>query len=127
MTARTVPVHLYVRPGLRRVGDRLLVRGWLAITIGTSIVSWRVLDPAELAHEFEHVRQWRRHGTAAYVARYALASLRAVLAGGDWYRDNAFEREAREAARRATPASVTGSPVTVGAAPCTVPRRAPPA
>ena len=102
VTARPAPVHLYVRPRLRRLGDRLLVRGWLAITIGRSIVSWRVLDPAELAHELEHVRQWQRHGAAGYVARYALASLRAVLAGGDWYRDNAFEREAREAARRAT-------------------------
>lgn len=104
MTARPVQVHLYVRPALRRIGDRLLVRGWLAITIGTSIVSWRVLDPVELAHELEHVRQWQRHGAAGYVARYGLASLRAVLAGGDWYRDNAFEREAREAARRASPA-----------------------
>ena len=102
VTARSVPVRLYVRPALRRIGDRLLVRGWLAITIGRSIVTWRVLDSVELAHEFEHVRQWQRHGAAGYVARYALASLRAVLAGGDWYRDNAFEREAREAAPRAT-------------------------
>ena len=102
VTARPVPVHLYVRPALRRLGDRLLVRGWLAITIGRSIISWRVLDSVELAHELEHVRQWQRHGAAGYVARYVLASLRAVFAGGDWYRDNAFEREAREAAQRAT-------------------------
>ena len=105
LTAHAVVVRLYVRPVLRRIGDRLLVRGWLAITIGTRIVSWRALDSVELAHELEHVRHWQRHGAVGFVARYGLASLRAIIDGGDWYRDNVFEREAREAAQRARPVS----------------------
>ncbi len=90
-------MRLYVRPRLRRIGSRVLVRGWLAITIGSTIVSWRGLEPPELAHELAHVRQWRRYGRLGYVCRYAASSLRAWRAGGDWYRDNAFERAARDA------------------------------
>jgi hypothetical protein len=93
-----VIVHLYVRPRLRVAGSRLLVRGWLAISIGTTIVSWRRLAPEELAHELTHVRQWRRYGRVGYVVRYAASSMRAWSRGMDWYRDNTFERAARRAA-----------------------------
>ncbi len=101
-TVATVPdpviVRLYVRPRLRAAGSRLLVPGWLAITIGTTIVSWRRLEPDELTHELTHVRQWRRYGSAGYVVRYLASSLWAWSHGMDWYRDNTFERAARRAA-----------------------------
>ena len=93
-------VRLLVRPGLRRPGA-LLLPSWLAITLGHTIVSWRPLDRAELAHELEHVRQWERFGTIDFAMRYLAASAAALAAGGHWYRDNRFELEAAEAARRA--------------------------
>ena len=86
-------------PVLRRPGGRLFA-DWLAITIGRDIWAWRALDPAELAHEVEHVRQWHEHG-ALFPVRYWLASARAVRSGGHWYRDNAFESAARAAAHAA--------------------------
>ncbi|HET7678488.1 MAG TPA: hypothetical protein VFK38_11625 [Candidatus Limnocylindrales bacterium] len=92
--------RLHVLPWLRRIGGRLLIPDWLAITIGRDIVSWRPLARAELAHELEHVRQWRVHGWR-FPLRYLLASLRARRGGGHWYRDNAFEVAARAAAARA--------------------------
>ncbi len=91
-----------VRPALRRPGT-LLLRGWLAITLDRTILSWRQLDPSELEHELEHVRQWRRHGRAGFAARYLLASLRAVASGGHWYQDSQFEVAARQAADRRGP------------------------
>jgi hypothetical protein len=103
-----IVVRLRVRPALRSPGARFLFRGWLAITIGRTVISWRPLDPPELAHELEHVRQWQRHGLLGFVARYAAASLRAALEGGHWYRDNAFERAAGRAAARAAEAAQSG-------------------
>jgi hypothetical protein len=95
-----VPAHrLHVVPRLRRVGGLLLLRDWLAITLGPHIWTWRPLNEAELEHELEHVRQWRRHGLV-FIARYARASWRARRRGGHWYRDNAFEVAARQAATR---------------------------
>ncbi len=87
-------VHLYVRPGLRALGDRLLIRDWLAITIDRSIVSWRRLDGPELTHELTHVRQWRRYGRVGYVVRYLANSIGAIAGRRSWYRGNAFEVEA---------------------------------
>jgi len=100
---RPVTVHLYVRPRLQSIGSRLLVGGWLAITVDRWIVSWRRLDGPELAHELTHVRQWQQHGPIGYVVRYAWASITALRHGQDWYRGNAFEVEAyaTEAAVRA--------------------------
>jgi hypothetical protein len=83
-------------PRLRRPGG-LLLPDWLAITLGGHIWSWRPLGAPELEHEVTHVRQWARYGWR-YPLLYALASLRARRTGGHWYRDNRFEREAREAA-----------------------------
>jgi hypothetical protein len=88
--------RVHVIPVLQRPAGRLF-RDWLAITLGSHIWAWRELSPPELAHEVTHVRQWARHGIL-FPAAYALASVRAVMTGGHWYRDNAFEREARAAA-----------------------------
>lgn len=89
-------------PWLRRPAQRLILPNWLAITIGSTIISWRQLDAVELAHEVAHVGQWKKHGLR-FIPRYLLASLAARRAGGDRYRDNLFEVEARaaeEAVRR---------------------------
>ena len=91
-------MRLRVRPALQRLGGRLLIPNWLAITIDSTVVSWRRLEPDELAHELEHVRQWRRFGRVGYAVAYVASSLAAVSRGGDWYHDNRFEREARAAA-----------------------------
>jgi hypothetical protein len=88
--------RLHVYPWLRRLGH-VLFPNWLAITLGSHIWSWRSLDPAELAHEAKHTEQWRRVGWR-YPLLYWMSSIRAVRAGRDWYRDNEFEREARQAA-----------------------------
>ena len=93
MTA--VKHHLHVVPALRRVG-RVLLRDWLAITIGRHILAWRALEPPELRHELQHVRQWTRYGPA-FPVRYLAASLSSLLSGGGWYRGNRFEVEARQA------------------------------
>jgi hypothetical protein len=85
-------IRVHVRPRLRRVGA-LLLRNWLAITLGSHVWAWRRLDEREMAHELAHARQWRRHG-ARFALLYLRAALRAWRSGGHWYRDNAFEREA---------------------------------
>ena len=88
--------RVHVVPWLRRPGS-LLLKQWLAITIGRDIFSWRDLDPAELEHELEHVRQWRSHG-ATFPLVYLGASLRSAASGSGWYRGNRFEVDARRAA-----------------------------
>ncbi len=91
------PRHrLHIWPGLRAPCQRLILKDWLAITIGSHIFAWRSLDEAELAHELAHVAQWRRHGPM-FVVRYLAASRKAAKAGMDRYRENEFEVEAREA------------------------------
>lgn len=92
--------RIHVLPWMKSIGARLLLRDWLAITLGSHIVSWRALDDVELAHELEHVRQWRRYGLP-FAARYVRASLGSWLAGSGWYRGNKFEVAARAAAERA--------------------------
>lgn len=89
--------RIHVWPWTRRLGRRVLPN-WLAISLGRHILAWRDLDETELAHELEHVRQWQRHGWRFPLA-YLAASLRARRAGRHWYTDNAFEIEARQAAR----------------------------
>ena len=90
--------RVVVVPWLRPLG-RLLLRDWLAITLGRTVLAWRSLDERELEHELEHVRQWRRHGLVFPIA-YLAESARARLAGGRWYHDNRFEEAARKAASR---------------------------
>ena len=92
------PAHrVIVLPFLRRFGNRLVLPGWLAITIWRFIFAWRPLDEVELEHELQHVRQWKANGWA-YIPRYLAESRRAANGGGDRYRDNRFEVEARAAA-----------------------------
>jgi len=91
MTAVKHSVH--VIPWLRRVG-RVLLPNWLAITIGRHIFAWRALEPAELRHELQHVRQWSQYG-AGFPLRYLGAAVRSLLTGGGWYQGNRFEAEAR--------------------------------
>jgi len=94
--------RIHTWPWLRHLGRRLLP-SWLAITIGRHIFAWRLMNEHELAHELAHVRQWARHGWRFAIA-YLAESIRARRAGGSWYRDNRFEREARaEATRRPRP------------------------
>lgn len=90
------PAHrVFVIPLLKPVGQRFILPTWLAITIRSWIFAWRPLDEAELAHELVHVRQWREHGFVGYIVRYMGASSAAKKAGGDRYRENSFEQEAR--------------------------------
>jgi hypothetical protein len=97
------PSHrVVVVPWLRRPGG-LILRDWLAITVGRTIFAWRPLRADELDHELEHVRQWGRHGVT-FPFRYAGASFAARRAGKRWYHDNRFEEEARAAVtKRGTP------------------------
>jgi hypothetical protein len=87
-----------VWPWLRRPGT-VLLPNWLAITLGGRIFAWRVLTDVELAHELEHVRQWRHYGLT-FPVRYLKSAWSARRAGRSWYRDNRFEVEARAAAKR---------------------------
>lgn len=96
MTAHRVVVW----PWLRIVGS-LVVKDWLAITIGSRIYAWRPLTGVELEHELQHVRQWARHGVAFPVV-YLADSWSARRKGKRWYHDNRFEQEAREVASRRT-------------------------
>ena len=87
--------RVHVLPWLRRVGG-VVLPNWLAITVGRDIFCWRALEPSELRHELQHVRQWRRYG-AGFAVRYLAASASSLLSGDGWYRGNRFEVEAREA------------------------------
>lgn len=88
--------RVHIVPWLRRPG-RLLLPNWLAITIGRDIFAWRELEPVELRHELQHVRQWTKHG-AAFPLRYLAASASSLRSGGGWYQGNRFEVDARRAA-----------------------------
>lgn len=88
--------RLLVIPWIRRLAQRFVLPDWLAITIGSTIISWRPLDAVELAHELAHVGHWKKHGIR-FIPRYLRASNAAERAGKDRYRDNPFEIEARQA------------------------------
>jgi hypothetical protein len=91
------PKHrVLVWPWTKSFGRRV-IPNWLAFTLGRTIVAWRQLDDEELEHELEHVRQWARLGLRLPIAYFA-ESLRIRRRGGNWYRDNRFETEARAAA-----------------------------
>jgi len=81
---------------LPALGGRLsgMGRRAAAVTIGDTIVVHpdTPLDERLLRHELAHVRQWARR-PYTFPLRYALAHLR------HGYRDNPYEREAREAER----------------------------
>jgi len=71
-----------------------------AVTLGHVVLgaSGPRLD-ALRAHERVHVRQYERWGPL-FLPAYALSSLGQVVHGGHWYRDNDFERQARDLAGR---------------------------
>jgi hypothetical protein len=73
--------------------------GAAALTLGHVVLGRdaRTLERTR-AHERAHVAQYERWGPA-FLPTYALASVWAVLRGGHFYRDNAFERAADRAAR----------------------------
>jgi hypothetical protein len=82
-------------PWLRRLFFRYATfEGVSAITLGHIVVGrdQAALD-ATREHERVHVRQCERWGPL-FLPAYALASVYAVMAGGHYYRDNVFEREA---------------------------------
>ena len=91
------PHRIIVLPFLRAIGQRYIMPDWVAITIRRWIFAWRGLDEAELAHELVHVRQWSENGFVRFIVRYMRESSRAKDIGGDRYRDNRFEVEARAA------------------------------
>jgi hypothetical protein len=78
----------------RWFADRM---GFSAMTLGHVIIG---RDPWCLEfcrdHEQAHIRQVERWG-AAFIPAYLLASLLAWRQGGHYYRDNWFERDARQA------------------------------
>ena len=83
------------------IGGRLARsrRAALAVTLRRSIIlePGATLTAELLEHELTHVRQWR--ADPLFPVRYALDTLR------HGYRDNPYEREAREAAARVRPTS----------------------
>lgn len=74
----------------RRLGWR-----YRAITFGHVVLCVDELDTATFRHELVHVRQYERWGILLWPA-YAAASSWARLRGGHAYRDNHFERRARQ-------------------------------
>jgi hypothetical protein len=79
----------------RALGWLLRDRGGVAaVTLGHVVLgASRSALAVTRAHERVHVAQCERWGPF-FLPAYAIASLRALLRGGDPYRDNAFEREA---------------------------------
>ena len=71
--------------------------GWKyrAITFGHVILVVGDLDEATLAHELVHVRQYGTWGPF-FIPAYIVASGIAAGRGAHPYRDNHFERQARE-------------------------------
>lgn len=71
--------------------------GWKkhrAITFGHVVLCVDDMDDKTMDHELVHVRQYERWGLGFWPA-YLMSSVRAKLRGGDAYRDNRFEKEAR--------------------------------
>ncbi len=89
----------FIRWALRRLIP--LPGGAAAVTLGHVVlgVDAEALDATRL-HERVHVAQYERWGPF-FLPAYALASAWAVVRGGDFYRDNPFEIEARHGEERA--------------------------
>jgi hypothetical protein len=72
---------------------------FVAITVGHVVLAGDVRSLAACrTHERVHVRQYERYGAAFFVL-YAGSSLWQLVRGGHPYRDNVFERQARELAQ----------------------------
>ena len=75
--------------------------GAAAMTLGHVVLAMSPRDMEESrAHERVHVRQCERWGIL-FLPAYLGASMWVLLRGGDPYRDNPFEREAFDEAKRA--------------------------
>jgi hypothetical protein len=83
-------------------------RRLIAITFGHIVlgVTHGALE-RERAHEHAHVRQYERWGVL-FFPLYAASSCYEFLRGGDSYRDNAFERQARTAVLKSAASRRTG-------------------
>lgn len=89
-------VKLAYGPGVGRLFDRLSRPGWIgAMTLGRVVLA-RDAEIGERmwGHELVHVRQAAALGPL-FLPAYGLASLQALLRGGDAYLDNRYEVEAR--------------------------------
>lgn len=86
-----------ITPWLRHA--MLIEGGAAALTLGHVVVgqSHALLEQTR-SHERAHVRQAERWGPF-FLPAYATASAIALLRGGHYYRDNAFERAARREER----------------------------
>ncbi len=87
----------------KRLG-RYLDSGWMQIhaqTVGHYVFARAPLDPKTLAHECEHIRQWRRFGPL-YLPLYFGASGLALVRRRRPYWDNRFEVAAMRRAERDT-------------------------
>lgn len=76
---------------------RYLDHGWIQIhaqTLGQYVFARGPLDDHTIAHELEHVRQWRRLGPI-YLPAYVVASGVALMRRKPAYWDNRFEAAAR--------------------------------
>ena len=76
-----------VAPALRRLGASAMTLGHVVLAVDETA------HDLCRDHERVHVAQCERWGPL-FLPAYALASLAALLRGGDYYRDNRFEREA---------------------------------
>lgn len=106
-----------MRGAVVRPAPRLLTAVWGRRTAAMTLGRYILVRPdvlrsdrrdAVVAHELEHVDQWRRHGVAGFLARYLGAYLRARFAGvshGDAYRSIPFEVDARRAETPPSPPS----------------------
>lgn len=77
---------------------RYLDRQWMRVhaqTLGRYVFARERLSEATVAHELEHVRQWRRFGPV-YLPLYFVSSTAALLRGRRPYWDNRFEEDARK-------------------------------
>lgn len=79
--------------GFRKLHSK---RGYVAITFGHVIITEPTPDERLMRHEFAHVRQYEKWGPF-YMLAYGFFWLKLSLEGKDGYRDNPFEKEAREA------------------------------
>jgi hypothetical protein len=108
LPADSVPDGVVLRRGrlIPRIGGLLGRMGGpaAAVTLRGTIVLYPgvPLTPALLAHELEHVRQWR--ADPLFPLRYALASLR------HGYHDNPYEVQARQVAASLAPTASTPEP-----------------
>jgi hypothetical protein len=70
-----------------------------AQTLGCYVFARGPIPAGTLAHEVEHIRQWRRFGPL-YLPAYFAASAVALFGSGHPYADNWFEVAARRSAQR---------------------------